>query len=438
MLRRVLRFKGGVHPPERKLGSVLPIERIPEPMHVFIPLSQHTGAPAKPIVEVGDYVLAGQLIAEAQGRISANVHASISGTVKSIAERPHPTLRDVVAIEITTDHQDKWVELSPSDPDELSAGEIVDRVYQAGIVGLGGAAFPTHVKLAPPAEKPIEIVIVNGAECEPILTADDRLMQEGAEQIVVGAKLVARAVGAEEVVIAIEDNKRQAAERMREAAGEHGIPVVALRTRYPQGAEKQLIYALVGREVPSGGLPMDVGALVHNVGTCYAIWRAVAEGRPLVERVVTVVFEDRVKNFWVPIGTLARDVLTFAGIGLESIKKLVFGGPMMGVAQYTSEVPIVKGTSGIVGFSENDLLPTGRETSCIRCGKCLEVCPMGLVPTRLYALAVADMFSEAKRLGALDCIECGCCSYVCPARLKLVHGIRFAKNEIMMRMRKSG
>ena len=437
-MRKVLKFKGGVHPPERKLGTDVPIDRIPEPMRVFVPLSQHTGAPAKPTVEVGDYVLAGQLIGEAQGRISANVHASISGTVKSIAERPHPALRDVVAIEIETDHKDEWVELAPADPDELSPEEIVDRVYRAGIVGLGGAAFPTHVKLAPPPNKPIEIVIVNGSECEPILTADDRLMQEHADEIVAGARLVARAVGAKSLVIAVEDNKKTAIARMRDAASRYDIPVVALRTRYPQGAEKQLIFALTGRQVPSGGLPMDVGALVHNVGTCYAIWRAVAEGRPLTERVVTVVFKDKVKNFWVPIGTLARDVLTFAGIGLEGIKKLVFGGPMMGVAQYTAEVPVVKGTSGIVAFSEDELILERRETSCIRCGRCVDVCPMGLVPTRLYSLALADMFSEAKRLGALDCIECGCCSYVCPAGLKLVHGIRFAKSEIMMQMRKAG
>ncbi|HDH96139.1 MAG TPA: electron transport complex subunit RsxC, partial [Proteobacteria bacterium] len=371
MLRKVLRFKGGVHPPERKLGTDVPIERIPEPMRVFVPLSQHTGAPAKPTVEVGDYVLAGQLIGEAQGRISANVHASISGTVKSIAERPHPALRDVVAIEIETDHKDEWVELAPADPDELSPEEIVDRVYRAGIVGLGGAAFPTHVKLAPPPNKPIEIVIVNGSECEPILTADDRLMQEHADEIVAGARLVARAVGAKSLIIAVEDNKKTAIARMRDAASRYDIPVVALRTRYPQGAEKQLIFALTGRQVPSGGLPMDVGALVHNVGTCYAIWRAVAEGRPLTERVVTVVFKDKVKNFWVPIGTLARDVLTFAGIGLEGIKKLVFGGPMMGVAQYTAEVPVVKGTSGIVAFSEDELALDRRETSCIRCGRCV-------------------------------------------------------------------
>ncbi len=428
MLRKVLRFKGGVHPPERKLGTDVPIERIPEPMHVFVPLSQHIGAPAKPVVEVGDYVLAGQLIGEAQGRISANIHASISGTVKSVVERPHPALRDVIAIEIETDHKDEWVELAPADPDELSPEEIVDRVYRAGIVGLGGAAFPTHVKL----------VIVNGSECEPILTADDRLMQEHADEIVAGARLVARAVGAKSLVIAVEDNKKTAIARMRDAASRYDIPVVALRTRYPQGAEKQLIFALTGRQVPSGGLPMDVGALVHNVGTCYAIWRAVAEGRPLTERVVTVVFKDKVKNFWVPIGTLARDVLTFAGIGLEGIKKLIFGGPMMGVAQYTAEVPVVKGTSGIVAFPEDELALDCRETSCIRCGRCVDVCPMGLVPTRLYSLALADMFSEARRLGALDCIECGCCSYACPARLKLVHGIRFAKSEIMMQMRKAG
>lgn len=438
MLRKVLRFKGGVHPPEKKIGTNSKIERIPTPERVFIPILQHTGAPAKPIVSVGDRVLAGQLIAQAQGNISANVHASISGIVKSIEEHAHPALRDVIAIEIESDGESNWVELEPKDPDSLTSQQIVECVRRAGIVGLGGAAFPSHVKLSPPPNKPIEIVIANGAECEPMLTADDRLMQENPEAIVKGLLLVTRAVGAKETVIAVEKNKPRAIEKIEEVARSFGIPVVLLRTRYPQGAEKQLIYALTGREVPRGGLPMDVGALVHNVGTCYAIWRAVAEGRPLVERVVTVVFGNNARNFWVPIGTLAKDLLTFAGIGLENIRKLIFGGPMMGVSQYTAEVPIVKGTSGIIAFSEQDLFSSLRETSCIRCGRCVDACPMNLLPTKLYALAIANMFYEAKKLGALDCIECGCCSYVCPARLKLVHGIRFAKSEIMMQMRKAG
>lgn len=438
MLRRVLKFRGGVHPPEKKIGTDSQIERIPTPERVFIPVSQHTGAPAKPVVNVGDRVLAGQLIAQAQGNISANIHASISGTVKSIDERAHPALRDVVAIEIESDGANSWVELEPKDPDSLTAQQIVECVHRAGIVGLGGAAFPSHVKLSPPPAKPIEVVIANGAECEPVLTADDRLMQENPEEIVKGLLLVTKAVGAKETIIAIEKNKPRAIEKMKDAAKSAGIFVVALRTRYPQGAEKQLIYALVGREVPSGGLPMDVGALVHNVGTCYSAWRAVAEGKPLVERVVTVVFGNSVENFWVPIGTLAKDLLTFAGVGLESIKKLIFGGPMMGVAQYTAEVPVVKGTSGIIAFSEQELSTSPRETSCIRCGKCIDACPVNLLPTKLYALAIANLFYDAKKLGALDCIECGCCSYVCPARLKLVHGIRFAKSEIMMQARKAG
>ena len=437
-----LTFKGGVHPPYRKYTSENPIKEIGIPEEVIIPLSQHTGAPAKPLVDRGASVYKGTKIGELQGFISANVHSPTSGKVKRVFEWPHPVaLKSLPAIIIEPDGEDTLDENIKEDADYLNASpqEIVERVKEAGIVGMGGAAFPTHVKLSPPKEKPIDTLIINGAECEPYLTADDRLMREHADEIIQGAYLILKAVGAKRGFIAIEDNKPEAIEAMERAVRDFpDFEVAVMKTKYPEGAEKQLIWALTRRQVPSGGLPMDVGALVQNVGTSRAVYHAVRYRMPLIERVTTLTGGAPANpgNYLVRIGTKVEDFLKMAGDLAEEPVKAIMGGPMMGIAQYTLDVPILKGTSGVLLMTAREVeLP--RERDCIRCGRCVEVCPMFLYPTRMAYLIKNKRFEEAREIGVLDCIECGSCSYVCPARIPLVQYFKYAKAELRLLAQKA-
>ena len=425
---RKLTFSGGIHPPEFKsLTTDIPIAETPIPQKAIIPLSQHAGAPAKPVVEVGDTVKVGTKIGEAQGFISANIHASISGAVKKIDLYSHPVLGEAQAVFIESDGKDEWeANIEERDYNAFSPEELVSIVREAGIVGLGGAAFPTAVKLSPPKGKAIDTVILNGAECEPYLTADHRLMLEKAAEIIEGGRIILKILGARKGYIAIEENKPDAILKMSE---DKDFELCVMRTKYPQGAEKQLIKAITGREVPSGGLPFDVGAYVQNVGTAFAIYEAVKIGRPLVARVVTITGAvKKPKNLRVRIGTTFHDLIEKCGGSLDALK-IIMGGPMMGIAQPTDEIPVIKGTSGILIQSEQEV-ETAVEGPDIRCGRCVRICPMKLVPVQIADYVERNRFNEAKELGVLDCIECGSCAYVCPARRNLVHLFKHAKEQL--------
>jgi len=434
-------FRGGVHPPEVKVTAEVAITTIDLPERVIIPLSQHTGAPSVPLVKVGDEVRVGTKIGEADGFISVPVHASISGKVVSISDHPHPLGKPMPAIEIEGDGKDEWIDLSGwKDLIDASPEEIRKAVREAGIVGLGGAAFPTHVKLSPPEGKSIDTVILNGAECEPYLTADHRLMLEHADEIVEGLKVIMRVLGASRGYIGIERNKPDAIEKMSEKVrGEASIEVFDLKVKYPQGAEKQLIKAITGREVPCGGLPMDVGCLVQNVGTAFAIYEALKSGKPLVERVLTVSGSAaRGKgNFLVRIGTTFAHVIDQAGGMADGCAKIIMGGPMMGIAQHTTQVPVVKGTSGIVLLSDEEVY-RGEPGPCLRCGKCVDHCPMRLVPNEIARLVEKGRIDDAQSYGLLDCMECGVCAYVCPSKINHVHLIKVGKAEVIARRKKEG
>jgi electron transport complex protein RnfC len=432
-------FSGGVHPPENKATAEKRIESAPIPHRVFIPFSQHTGIPSQPIIKVGDMVKVGTKIGEADGRISVPTHSTISGKVTEIREYPHPVLsRRSLTCVIESDGKDIWEEgIKWRNSTEFSSQTLIEIIAEAGIVGLGGAAFPTHIKLSPPKEKPIETLIINGCECEPYLTADARLMIEHPTEIIEGAMLIAKIINPKRIVIVIEDNKPLAIEKMREVVNQRSLPitVLAIKTKYPQGAEKQLIKAVLGVEVPSGGLPMDVKTLVQNVQTSYAIYEAVNFNKPLVEKVITVsgaVKEP--KNLRVRIGTPIIDLVNYCGGYLAPPHKVILGGPMMGIAQYNDELPIIKGTSGILVLTNDKIR---EESPCIRCGRCVKVCPMNLMPCLINSFVRLKAFDKAKEYNVLDCIECGCCGYVCPANIRLVHSFKFAKNEIWAREKKS-
>ena len=432
-------FSGGVHPPDNKEWSAhKSIEDCPLPEELVIPLSQHIGAPAKCCVAPGGRVFKGQVVGEAHGFVSVPVHASTSGEVVAVEPRLHPSGSLLPAVVIRPDDEDTWDPgLSAADPDALSCHEIVDRIRSAGVVGMGGAAFPTHVKLSPPDEKLINTLVINGVECEPYLTADHRLMLEETRKIVDGMRIVQKALGTERVIVGIEANKPDAITVMAEVCRPHGIEVVGLPVMYPQGAEKQLIVALVGREVPSGGLPMDIGVVVQNVGTCAAISDAVRLGRPLIERVATVTGDAVVepKNLRIRVGTSLAHMVAFAGGSKGEVGKIIMGGPMMGAAQLSLDVPATRGTSGVLLLSER-LVDSQPEGPCIRCGRCVQACPSRILPTSISAYARADLMDEAEGLGAMDCIECGCCAYSCPARIPLVQAIRYAKGAILSKRRK--
>jgi electron transport complex protein RnfC len=432
---RIHTFRGGIHPPENKHRTEgKQIQAMPLPRKLVIPLLQHTGAPCEPLVKEGDTVAAGRKIGESTGFVSSPVHAGISGTVTAITPMPHPVLpapvRSIVIECPEGGNPDGGAWVERKDWSGFSADQIRSMIKEAGIVGLGGAAFPTHVKLSPPKEKHIEALIINGVECEPFLTADHRLMIEHAEGIIEGARIMLKVLGLSRAVIAIEMNKPDAIAHMGERCRALNAPieVLPLKVKYPQGAEKQLIKAVLNREVPSGGLPFDVGAVVQNVGTAFAVFEAVVLGKPLIERILTVSGDGiaEPKNLRVRIGTPFSEVIAFCGGGIPDCDaKLVMGGPMMGISQYTADVPVVKGTSGILLLTRG--ARTERETTCIKCGRCVEVCPMYLMPNRIADYAEKDDFAKTDEYFVKDCMECGACTYICDVKRPIVHLVKYSK-----------
>lgn len=439
--------KGGIYPPGNKLSAKEPIRVLPLPQRVTIPISQHIGVPSSPVVAKGDKVVVGQVIAKSAGFVSANIHSSVSGTVASIdtAIDSSGYKRQAISIDV---EGDEWADGIDHTSNlitnfTLSPQEIIDKINWAGIVGLGGATFPSHVKLTLPQGKKAEILIINGVECEPYLTSDHRLMLEKGKELLVGIRILMTALNVDRALIGIENNKPDAIESLKEEialAGYDNIEVHPLRVKYPQGGEKQLIKALINREVPSGSLPIDVGTVVHNVGTAIAVYEAVQKSKPLVERVVTVTGKDlsQPRNFLVRIGTPIAHLIESVGGLPESTAKIVNGGPMMGKAITSVDVPVTKGTSGIVLFTQKEARRKPEQPSCIRCAKCISVCPMGLEPYLLIRLSQRKMNERMEEERILDCIECGSCSYTCPAKLPLLDHIRLGKGEVsaMIRARK--
>ncbi len=432
---------GGVHPPESKQYTEhKPIEDAPLPRRAIVPLQQHIGAPCDPLVKAKETVCVGQCIGEPKGFVSAPIHAPISGTVSAVAEMPHPLGREIRSVVIDSDGEDRWCDeiVETEDFLSLSPAELKAKILEAGIVGMGGATFPTHVKLSPPEEKPIDTVIVNGVECEPFLTADHRLMLERPEEIVGGLEILMKVLSVKQGAIGIEMNKPDAIDVLtRATADKPHITVYSLKVKYPQGAEKQLIKAILGREVPSGGLPMDVGVVVQNVGTASAVFRAVRYGIPLIERITTVTGPGiaEPKNVRVRVGTPFSDLIEFCGGLLGKAGKVISGGPMMGMAQYSLDVPVIKGTSGILLFRDQDLRLTD-SNPCIRCGKCITACPMKINPSSLGVYVEAGVMDELEVHHVLDCIECGSCAFICPAGRPLVHLVRYGKAEVLAQKKK--
>lgn len=435
----LLSFKGGIHPPHAKKATEhLPIVDFLDPKIVEIPLRQHIGAPCEPVVKKGDTVKVGQLIGQAPSFVSANIHSSVSGTVLDV-KKQDTAYGFETCIFIENDGLNEIHESVVPKPDykTLSGKEIVNIIKEAGLVGMGGAGFPTHVKLSPPPEKPIDSIVLNGAECEPYLTCDHRLMLEKPESIVKGLQILMHALNVPNGYIGIENNKPDAFESMTKAAEGTGIKVVGLRTKYPQGAEKQLIYACTGREIPSGGLPMDIGVVVNNVATASTIGNLFETGMPLVERVCTVTGKGikSPKNVRFKVGTPLKSLIEFCDGYATKPGKLILGGPMMGVAQSSDALPAMKNTSGILVFSEEEArLP--EPSLCIKCGKCVSVCPAFLEPIQISAYALMHNYDKASSYNALDCIECGSCSFICPANRPLLQTIRVAKREILAKKRK--
>ena len=429
---------GGVHPAENKFTADKPIERLATPAQVSIPISQHIGAPAKPVVEQRDKVKVGQVIATSSGFVSTNIHATITGTVAKIDKVMDSTgyKRDAIIIKAGKD-EEEWADgIDLSDElikdFSLSKDEIIKKVLEAGIVGLGGATFPSHVKLSVPKGKKADYLILNGVECEPYLTADHRLMLEKGAEIIVGARILMKALEVDKAIIGIEKNKPDAIEKMAELVnGEQGLSVQPLKVQYPQGGEKQLIKAALNREVPSGGLPIDVGVVVHNVGTAFAVYEAVQKNKPLVERVVTITGKDVSKplNLLVRIGTSVNELIEAAGGIPENTGKVISGGPMMGKALNSVDVPVAKGTSGILLIPNEDA-KRGKMKVCIRCSKCVDVCPMGLEPYLLMTLTQKELFERVEDDKVLDCIECGSCSFTCPSDRPLLDYIRLGKKTV--------
>ena len=432
---KVFKFKGGVHPPDFKaLTADFPITAMPLPETLLVPLSQHIGAPCKAVVIKGDHVARGQVIGEAGGFVSAPVHSPVNGTVVKVDTAGNALGRTVPAIEIKPDETDPLA-FSGEGVTELTAEAVKKVVKEAGLAGMGGATFPTHVKLSPPPDQKIEVVLINAAECEPFLNCDNRLMLESPGKVLRGAWLFKLAMGVEKCIIGVEKNKPKAIaalEKELSGGAYPGVFVQPLRTRYPQGGEKQLIYALTGKEVPSGALPAAVGAAVYNVGTACALVDAFDTGLPLVQRVLTVSGDavTRPGNYLVQIGTRVSFVLEQAGVIPEKLAKLVLGGPMTGFATGNLDIPVTKGTSGILALSEA-MAEEADQGPCLRCGKCLTVCPMGLSPTQLDQAANAKRVDILMDLRVRDCIECGSCAYNCPAQRSLLQSMRVGKGLVM-------
>lgn len=425
-----MNFVGGIHLKEEKITRYYRIDKLQLPQLFCLPIIQHTGKPSIPLVKTGDYVLRYQKIAEASGFISSNLHSPVSGKVVEIKEIYHPTfLKKIPAIIIESDGHNKTVEPDTKFKEyyRYSSEELLAHIKESGVVGLGGAMFPTHVKLSPPKDKVIDYVIANGCECEPFLTCDDRVMQEYSYEVVEGLKITMYVLNALKGIIVIEDNKPEAYSKLYDVVRKTpNIEIKVVKTKYPQGAEKQLIKTVLNKEVPSGGLPMDVGVVVHNVSTLVAIYNAVIKGIPLVERVITISGDiERKGNFLVPIGTMVKDIVKLLNISVENINKVIFGGPMMGISQKTLEVPIIKGTSGVLFLSSSVDVDFKQ---CIRCGKCVSVCPMKLMPNFLSLYIENKNWEKVKEFSIFDCIECGCCSYICVSKRPIVGQIKYAKS----------
>ena len=427
---------GGVHPPENKISAGKKIEKLPIPKTVFIPVAQHIGAPSTAVVNKGDVVKTGQIIAKSSGFVSTNIHSSVSGKVKKIDVSADSSGYPKQGIYIDVEG-DKWMDEIDRSTElalnfNFSGQEIIKKIQDAGIVGLGGATFPTHVKLVPPKGMKAEVLLINGVECEPYLTSDHRLMLENADEILVGTQLLMRAMNVEKAVIGIENNKRDAIQLLTDKAKNYkGISVVTLKVKYPQGGEKQLIKAVIGKEVPSGGLPIAVGAVVSNVGTAFAVYEAVQKNKPLFERVVTVTGKSiaNPSNFKVRIGTATTELIEAAGGLPENTGKIISGGPMMGRAVVSLDVPVTKGTSGIL-IMQNEEAKRREYMECIRCSRCVSVCPMGLEPYLLMTFGQKQIFDRAENERVMDCIECGSCSYTCPSNRPILDYIRFGKAKV--------
>ena len=432
-------FKGGIHPPySKELTEKKALERANEPTIVVIPLQQHIGAPCDPIVKVGDLVKLGQKIGEASGFVSAPIHSSVSGVVKKVAA-VDTSAGKTLSVTIESDGKNEIHEsvVPKGTLDSLSSEEIVNIVKEAGITGLGGASFPTHVKLAPPPDKKVDTIILNGAECEPYLTADHRLMLEEPEKVVFGLKAIMKAIGVQKGYIGIEDNKKDAAEVLKKICeNEPNIEIVVTETKYPQGDEKRLIQVATGRTVPMGGLPMDAQVVVDNVGTAAAIATAIQTGMPLVERIVTITGDaiTTPKNLIVKVGTSFKHVIDQCGGYKSTPGKIIMGGPMTGFSQFTDEIPIIKGTSGVLVLTEEQSI-TPEPSQCIRCGKCTQVCPVYLEPVKIRNLSIKERHEETEELNVISCIECGCCSFVCPAKIPLLQSIRVSKQDVLAKRR---
>lgn len=428
---------GGIHPPENKLSAGKKITALAAPKQVIIPLSQHIGAPAQAVVKKGDMVKVGTLLAKAGGFVSANIHSSVSGKVNKIDNAIDASgyRRPAVFIDVEGDEWEETIDRSETLVKEcnLSAKEIIDKIAAAGVVGMGGATFPTQVKLMPPPGSKAEIVIVNAVECEPYLTADHSLMLAKGEQILVGVTILMKAVGVNRAVIGIENNKPDAIAHMQKLAAQYpGVEIMPLKVKYPQGGEKQLIDAVIGKQVKSGALPISAGAIVQNVGTVYAVYEAVQKNKPLFERVVTVTGKavKEPSNFLVRMGTPISILIEAAGGMPENTGKIIGGGPMMGKALISAEVPVCKGSSGILLMTKEESVRKPMH-DCIRCAKCVSACPMGLNPAFLMKATVYQNWEMAEKENIQDCIECGSCSYTCPAYRPLLDNIRVGKAKVM-------
>ncbi len=436
----LFKFKGGVKPPTNKTQSVTePIQIAPLPKKLIVPLHQSIGGTPRPVVQAGDKVLKGQLIGKADGWISSAVHAPTSGTVVAIAPyvQPHPSGLDALSVIIEPDGQDQWIERQPLDYKTLSPELVREKLQEAGIVGLGGAVFPTHGKLTASKTVAMEELVINGAECEPYITCDDLLMRERAEEIVRGIGIFRDLLQPKRVLIGIEDNKPEAAEAMRVAVSALGeaFEVIVVPTRYPAGGAKQLIRVLTGKEVPASKRSTDLGVQCFNVATAYTAWRAIAHGEPLVSRIVTITGNvDTPKNYEVLIGTPMDELLQLAHPKADT-NGILMGGPMMGFLVPQPDVPVVKATNCLIAHSDKLFPPKPEEMPCIRCGSCAQACPHELQPFEMYWYARAKNFGKVQSYNVFDCIECGCCSFVCPSRIPLVQYFRFAKSEIWARER---
>lgn len=433
-LREMGKFFGGVRLLDNKKATqYIPTADLPLPERVIIPLVQHIGEPAIPVVKRGDYVRTGQLIAKAEGFISGNIHSSISGTVKEIEKFPHPKMGAATGILIESDSvnsiaaQDKPI--SFPEIEKLNVEEILQKIGGAGIVGLGGAAFPTDAKLKIARDKKVNTYIVNGVECEPFITCDYRLVLEKSREIIAGLRLAVKVTGTEKVFIGIKKNKKQVIEVFNEVLqGEKNIKIVEVDVKYPQGAEKQLIKAILNKEVPSGKLPLDIGVVVNNVATLYAIYEAVYEGKPLYEQFITVSGNGIVKpaNLRVRIGTALKNIVEFCGIKPAEKIKVLVGGPMIGLAQNNLDAPIIKGSACVLAFIDKEVR-VFQDNPCIKCGRCVDVCPSKILPAKIAQLVRHDKISELDKFYINDCIECGLCAYVCPAAIPIVEYIKLGK-----------